>query len=109
MLSLHLSSVQMLLLPRSRILEPDLSHSLTQSRHVGYSLEVLPIRIAVQLKVRLENRQLFLGERRPHSLRLTAALMSALGVTAFCDKSRLGSFPSMQLRSSFFRVTLRPR
>lgn len=46
---------------------------------MGYPLEILSVGIAVELKVRLENRQLFLGEGRPDPLRL-AALATVLRV-----------------------------
>lgn len=52
-----------------------------------YPLEVLAVRIAVQLKIRLENRELFLRERGSHSLRLVTALVPALRVTAFCEST----------------------
>lgn len=83
MLPFHFARVQMLLLPRPRILEPNLRDPFAEPCHVCYPLEVLPVRIAVQLKVRLKNGKLFLGERCSHSLRLVTALVTALGVTAF--------------------------
>lgn len=77
----------MLLLPRPRILEPHLRYPLAESGYVRYPLEVLAVGITVQLKIRLENGELFLGKGGPNSLRLIAALVATLGVTAFCEST----------------------
>lgn len=86
-LPFHFARVQMLLLPCPRILEPNLRNSFAESGHMRYPLEILAVRIAVQLKIRLENRELFLRERGSHSLRLVTALVPALRVTAFCEST----------------------
>lgn len=49
-------------LPRSTVLEPDLRHSLAQSGHVGDSLEILTVGIAVDSEVGLQYLQLLFGE-----------------------------------------------
>lgn len=87
MLPFHLARVKMLLLSCSRILEPHLRHPLAQAGYVRYPFKVLTIGIAVQLKIRLQNGKLLLGKSRSHSLRLVTALVTALGVTAFCEST----------------------
>lgn len=87
MLPLHFARVKMLLLPRSRILEPHLRYPLAKPGYVRYPLEVLAVGIAIQLKIRLENGELLLGKSGPDSLRLITALMATLGVTAFCEST----------------------
>lgn len=69
----------MLLLPRTGVLKPDLRDPLAETGHLGYSLEILAVGVAVQLEVGLEDRQLLLGEGRPHALGL-AAFTAVLGV-----------------------------
>lgn len=87
MLPFRFARVQMLLLPCPRILEPNLRNSFAESCNMCYPLEILTVRIAVQLKIRLKNRQLFLGEGGSHSLRLVTAFVAALRVTAFCESA----------------------
>lgn len=79
-MSLDLAAV--LLLPRPRVLKPDLRDPLAETCHLSDPFEVLAVGVAVQLEVGLQDRQLFLGEGRPHSLRL-ATLTSVLGVAVF--------------------------
>lgn len=86
-LAFHLARVQVLLLPRSRVLEPHLRHPLAKPGYVRYPLEVLAVGITVQLEVRLENRELLLGKGGSDPLRLITALVTALGVTAFCEST----------------------
>jgi len=86
-LPFHLARVKVLLLPRSGILEPHLRDPLAEAGYVRYPLEVLTVRVAVYLKIRLENGELLLGKSSSHSLRLVTALVAALGVTAFCESS----------------------
>lgn len=86
-LAFHLARVQMLLLPRPRVLEPHLRHPLAQAGYVRYPLEILTIGIAVQLEIRLENGELLLGEGGSDPLRLVTALVATLGVTAFCEST----------------------
>lgn len=77
----------MLLLSRSGILKPHLRHSLAESGYVRYPFEVLPVRIAVYLKIRLENGELLLGKSSSYSLCLATALVTTFGVTAFCEST----------------------
>lgn len=87
MLSFHLARMEMLLLSRSRVLEPYLRHSFAESCYVRYPLEVLAVGIAVQLEIRLKNGELFLGKSSSDSLRFITALVTTLGVTAFCEST----------------------
>lgn len=66
---LSLPSVLVLLLPRPAVLEPDLRHPLAEAGDLGDPLQVLAVRVGVQLEVRLEDLQLFLGEGRADPLR----------------------------------------
>lgn len=68
------STVSMLLLPSSRVLEPYLSHTFTQPRQWGYSLEILSIWIAIYLEISLKDLQLILGESSSHPLRFALAV-----------------------------------
>jgi len=86
-LPFHLARVKVLLLSRSGILEPHLRDPFAESGYVRYPLEVLSVRIAVYLKIRLENGELLLGKSSSHSLGLVTALVAALGVTAFCEST----------------------
>ena len=86
-LSLHFAGVEVFLLPCSRILEPHLRYPLAESSYMRYPFKVLPIRITIQLKIRLENGELLLGKSGPNSLRFIAALVTTLGVTAFCEST----------------------
>lgn len=76
-LSLELAAV--LFLSRPGILEPNLRDPLAEAGYLGYSLQVLPVGIAVHLEIGLQNGELFLGEGRPHALRL-AAFTAVLGI-----------------------------
>lgn len=69
MILLSLPSVLVLLLPRPAVLEPDLRHPLAEAGDLGDPLQVLAVRVGVQLEVRLEDLQLFLGEGRADPLR----------------------------------------
>ena len=70
----RLVGVHVLLLPRPAVLEPDLRHALAQSRDLRDPLEVLPVGVRVDLKVGLQDLDLFLRERSPHPLRLLLRL-----------------------------------
>lgn len=72
----HFSGVQMLFLPRPRILKPHLSDPFAQPRNLRYSLEVLSVRVRVQLKVRLQHLQLLFRERGSHPFRLVLAMIT---------------------------------
>ena len=61
-------SLLVFLLPRARVLEPDLRDPLAEAGDLGYPLEVLAIGIAVQLEISLKYLELFFCEGRPHSL-----------------------------------------
>jgi len=79
MLTLSLDLAAVLLLSRPGILEPNLRDPLAEAGHLGYPLEILPVGVAVHLKVGLQNRELLLGKGRPHTLRL-AAFAAVLGI-----------------------------
>lgn len=57
--------VEVFLLSCSRVLEPNLRHSLAQARYLRDALEVLTIRVRVEVEVGLQNLQLFLREGGP--------------------------------------------
>jgi len=84
-----------LLLPRPGVLEPDLRDPLAEAGHLRYPLEVLAVGIAVLQKVGLQHRELLLGERRPHALRL-AALATVLGV-AVLRRGRVVTLDHVQI------------
>lgn len=79
MLTLSLDLAAVLFLSRPGILEPNLRDPLAEAGYLGYSLQVLPVGIAVHLEVGLQDGELFLGEGRPHALRL-AAFTAVLGI-----------------------------
>lgn len=79
LLTLSLDLAAVLLLPRPRILKPDLRDPLAETSYLGYPLEVLSVRVAVHLEVGLQDRELLLGKGRSHALRF-AALAAVLGV-----------------------------
>jgi len=86
-LAFHFARVKMLLLSRPRILEPDLRDPFAEPSYVRYPFEILTVGIAVQLKIRLKNGELLLGKSGSDTLRLVTALVTALGVTAFCEST----------------------
>lgn len=75
-----LPGVLVLLLPGAAVLEPDLRDPLAESRHLRDPLQVLSVRVGVQLEVRLQHLQLLLREGGAHAFRL--ALVVALRVAA---------------------------
>ena len=85
MTALQLAGVHVFLLASSRVLEPDLGDSLGQSCDLGDPLQVLPVRVRVQLEVSLENLELLLCEGGPHPLRLTLVVVG-LAVSSFCNR-----------------------
>lgn len=85
--SLALASVLVLLLPCPRVLEPDLGDPLAKARDLSDSLEVLAVRVRVQLEVRLQNLELLLREGGPHPLRFV--LVVALRVASICCRTLL--------------------
>lgn len=82
-LRLDLIVVQVLLLARARVLEPDLDDSLAQPRDLRDALQVLAVRVRVQHEVGLQHLKLLLGEGGPHTLCLV--LVVALRVAALCN------------------------
>lgn len=107
-MSLNLAAV--LLLPRTRVLKPDLRDPLAEAGHLGNSFEVLTVGVAVQLEVGLEDRELLLGEGRPHALGL-ATFTAVLGIAVFRRRRvvtldhveivRFAEQPSVQKRKLF--------
>lgn len=63
-----LASWYVLFLASPRVLEPNLGHTFTQPSCQRYPLQILPIRIAVDLEVGLQNLNLLLGEGGPDAL-----------------------------------------
>lgn len=76
----------MLFLTSPRVLEPNLSDSFAQSRRQSYPFQILPVRVAVDLEVGLQDLDLLLGERSPYPLGFVLAI--ALGITAILAGSR---------------------
>lgn len=79
-LRFYFSRVHVFFLSRPRILEPDLCDALTQARYLGDPFQVLTVGVGVELEIRLQDLQLFLGERRAHAFRLV--LVVALRVAS---------------------------
>lgn len=71
-----------LFLARPRVLEPHLGDPFAESRQLGYPLQILPVRVAVDLEVGLQDVKLLLGERRPYPLGLV--LVEAVGAATIC-------------------------
>lgn len=69
-LLLLLLQLLVLLLPGPRVLKPDLGDPLGQARNLGDPLEILPIRVTVDLEVGLQHLHLLLTESRSYPLRL---------------------------------------
>ena len=86
-LSPWFSCVHVLLLPRPAILKPDLCDPLAQSRDLSNPLQILAVRVRVDLKVGLQDLNLLLRERRPHPLRLLLAVI--LRFATLCKKTML--------------------
>lgn len=82
---MKLTSMNVLFLPRARILEPDLCHSLRQTSHRSDSLQILTIGITIYLKVCLQHLKLLLRERGPYSLCLI--FMIAITLAAICSST----------------------
>ena len=62
-----------LFLSRSVVLEPHLRHPLTEARDLCDPLQVLPVRVGVDLEVGLKHLQLLVREGGPHPLTLGLA------------------------------------
>lgn len=75
--------MQVLLLSRSGVLEPHLSHPLTQAGDLGYPLQVLPVWVRVQLKVCLQHLQLLFGKRCANSFGFALG-MATFRVSTIC-------------------------
>ncbi len=69
-----LAGVHVLLLSGPAVLEPDLGDSLAESRDLSNPLQVLAIRVGVDLEVGLQDLNLFLREGGAHPLRLLLAV-----------------------------------
>lgn len=86
LLTFILTSMYVFFLPRTRILKPNLRHTLAQARNWGDALQILAIRITVNLKVGLQHLQLLLGEGGAHAFRL--ALVITITITALYKGGR---------------------
>ena len=62
--------IYVLFLSGATVLEPDLSHAFGESGDLSNALQILAVWIGVDLEVGLQDLDLFLGERRSHSLGL---------------------------------------
>mgnify|MGYP007004173111 CR=1 FL=1 len=51
-------------------MKPDLRDSFAETRDLRDALQILTVRVRVDLEIGLQDLQLFLRERRPHSFRL---------------------------------------
>lgn len=71
------------------VLKPHLSDPLAQTGDLSDPLQILAVRVRVQLKIRLQHLQLLLGERGSHPLRLV--LVVAVAVTTICIKGQIQS------------------
>lgn len=80
LLTFILTSMYVFFLTRPRVLEPNLRHTLTETGHRGDALQILAIRITVNLEVGLQHLQLLLGEGGAHTFRLT--LVITITITA---------------------------
>jgi len=80
LLTFILTSMYVFFLTRPRVLEPYLRHTLAETGHRGDPLQILAIRITVNLEVGLQHLQLLLGEGGAHPFRL--ALVITIAITA---------------------------
>ncbi len=69
-----LARVHVLLLSGAAVLEPDLRHPLAQPRDLRDPLQVLSVRVRVNLEVGLQDLDLLLREGGAHALRLLLRL-----------------------------------
>jgi len=74
--------VQVFLLSRAGILKPHLGDPIAEPGDLRNTLQVLAVRVRVQLEIRLQHLQLFLGERGAHAFRFVLAVV-ALRISAF--------------------------
>ena len=81
---------QMFLVSRSHVLEPNLRHSLGQSRQIGDALQVLAVRVRVQQEIGLQNVKLLLCECGPHSFRFRSA--SSFRISFFKEENKIKFF-----------------
>lgn len=58
-------------------MKPDLRDPLAQPRDLGDAFEVLPVRVAVDVEIRLEDFELFLGESGPDPFGLLLRTLAA--------------------------------
>lgn len=80
LLTFILTSMNVFFLSRSRVLKPNLRHTLTETGHRGDALQILSIRITVDLKVGLQHLQLLFGEGGAYTFRFT--FMITITITA---------------------------
>lgn len=93
------SQIGVFLLSRPRVLEPNLCDALTQARIGGNSLQILPVRIAVQFETPLQHLQLFLGECGSNAFYLLFQRIVATKVTVCCFETN-GNDTEKSARSS---------
>lgn len=91
----------MLLLTRTRVLKPHLSNPFTQTCHRSYPLQILPIGIAVDVEVRLQYLQLFLGEGCAHPFRFIALLKTIRFTAVITRRSTVEHFRVVRLAEHF--------
>ncbi len=77
-----LAGVHVLLLPGPAVLEPHLGDPLAQPGDLGDALQVLAVRVRVDLEVGLQDLDLLLREGGAHALRLLLAVV--LRLVALC-------------------------
>lgn len=95
------SRVHVLFLSCPRVLEPNLGHPFTQSGDLGDPLQILTVRIRVQLKICLQHLQLLLRERGADTFRLV--LVVALRITTVCESKHIISWLINGLRLMAYR------
>lgn len=84
--SVTVTWILVLFLTRTTVLEPDLRYSLAQPGHVSDSLEILTVRVAVDVKVCLKYLQLFFGEGCSDAFWFT--FVKAIAVIAICGSCK---------------------
>ena len=67
-LTFHLHAILIAFLSGSGVLEPDLDDALGEAGDLRDPLQVVAVRVRVQLEVGLQNLQLLVGERGSHAL-----------------------------------------
>lgn len=75
--------VRMLLLAGARILKPHLRHPLAQSGAQRYPLQILSVRVIINLEAAVQHLQLLLRERRSHAFALLFAAHTVVARSRF--------------------------